>query len=322
MVTGRPPGYNDRAKGEEEIIEALNEGEDTHSGLSERVDVTEGTVSKAVKKLEEKGEVEKYYKEGSVYIRLSEEMTNPIERTLRNLNKTTVRSFLDFEKGRELLTEEVIETIIDIYSLAWYEPASTWNLKIDEKAEDLYEIPGINVYKLLKGLARYFLEAKTLDWKTQDIPRHITFLEPRFLRVCVKHVKKGNEREKEFHNQVDLIKKISQKEKDNPVLFPVVNRCRERNVKDRFEGLLSWLKPLFCSQMELGNEKSVESEPSRGEKEERSLRDMYIDADNLAASVFRGEARTYANDQLARAWRYYLNSDFSKTKGSGKGECA
>lgn len=125
---------------ERAIIEALeDEGPGTFTDVYERVDMAKSTFNDSLKELEDKGEVERYYDKDrkATLIRLSDKLTDPIERTLRHLDNLTVRPLLDLEKARELLDDDsFVKNILDI---ATFEYRDGEFLSYEDKFEEYLE---------------------------------------------------------------------------------------------------------------------------------------------------------------------------------------
>lgn len=139
MKRGRSPKISERKMSERAIIEALEEGPARWQEVYERVDMAKSTFNDSLKELEDKEEVERYYDKDrkATLIRLSDKLTDPIERTLRHLDNLTVRPLLDLEKARELLDDDsFVENILDI---ATFEYRDREFLSYEDKFEEYLE---------------------------------------------------------------------------------------------------------------------------------------------------------------------------------------
>lgn len=286
MSVGRPPEVNrnyDRPKGENQIIEALEEEEYTRSELVDKVKISQGQVTKSVKSLEEKGEVEKYYSKerGDTLIRLSEEMTTPIEKTLRHLDKITVRPLLDLEKGRELLSEDAIKFILSLQSLKWVEKPSIreyrksivevelegttkgWIINDPETVEKSVKELDFTEYDLLRGLAPYYFETRFVKyhkvggeelyetfnehWRDPVEKRLVEEMELLTIRQILDKKKENGDFEYPFFEK--SLEKFYEEKGDNPIFFPVKHICEEGGYRGEMEQLLKWLEPLLSAEI-------------------------------------------------------------------------
>jgi len=316
---------------EKQIKDSLEESAKNITEIAKDAGLAKGTVSDIVNRYEEENKVNRFYdsEKKKVLVELSGELADSVNKTIRHLNNISPSTSLNKEKGGEILKKQVITAIEEISILYSYPENYTrvedtrreleriWIPPITEEPRELKEIPDITEHKLLKALSRYFLESRMSKF---------------FPRVKNLHTVLGRHFEKVETDVINFDtyrRKFPEKKRENPLLFPVLKICRDRNVEKDMENLLSWLEPLLRFETILEPvplHRNVEEYPeeriwakkfrktvaeeiprSSQKDEDRDLDYTSLEGDNLAIAVFIEEARRYADWELAPAWSTYFS---------------
>ncbi len=243
------------------IIERLEkEGSGTFEELCGRIPLARTTLSDGLNELESQGCIERGVepprekgkgKRHRVIIKLSEKgLVSVLARTLRHLENVTPVPLIDFNRGKELLTDDAINAIMVISTL-YLKKTKTQNtpkcphpvrwgcfLETERKAKRLNFTPSrlefeLDECYLLKALARYDVErcrAKIIKYMgTENILVNLSpwglpdYGSPEFPKGGIE---------------------VLEKEIDNPESFPVLGVARKCGVLKKFDALLEWIGPL------------------------------------------------------------------------------
>ena len=207
MHRGRTLRRKGRKPAEDIIMTELEKAPGTFTKLRVRSGLADSTLSEHLKNLEAKGEIAREYRKGELLIKLSDSATSPIEKTLRHLEALAPHN-LDIEVGRELLTNEFVNTFF--YG------------RFEDSKEKLKE-HGIefNEYYLLKILANFNTELRFAEGlnKGENIVSWM-WIDPKLAKL--------------------LKKKI-----EDPELFLALGVARQLGILKQLEDLLDWISPLL-----------------------------------------------------------------------------
>ncbi len=230
------------------IIETLEEAPGTFEEICKRVKLARTTLSEGLTELENQARIERTVeppkergrgKKHRAVISLSGKEMDPVIRALRHLEKVTTVPLIDIERGKELLTDDVVNAILVISTLypekgetpntpECPHPAS-WKCHKDEEV-GLKEVGivfklELDEYHLLKALARYDRE--------------------RFRAGCVEHTGDASDLLKiGLQEWLEREAEVVMKKVSNPETFPMLSVVRKRGVVEKFDALLEWISPL------------------------------------------------------------------------------
>jgi DNA-binding transcriptional ArsR family regulator len=310
MQRGRPLGMQKGNPAERKIIMELEKGSSTFTGLKKQTGIAYSTLSEHLKELEKNGMIEREYKKGKILIRLPYAALTPIERTLRHLESTVPSpQKLDIELGRKLLTDEVVNAILEISTLSsrkfgltpqtpeCHHPTIVQCYKEREGIiKGVFAHLGapfkkleIDEYHLLRALARFYVELCLVNaFKRVEFDR-LSYL----LTIDFPPPEKLTVKDLEAYNQKEQIIQLLKRRKDSEVL-PALEIARLTGTIKQFERLLAWIRPL-----------TEFPDPSLHELINFVwMNDIQIGFPswNLAGEVFRLEISNYFENTLVPSW--------------------
>lgn len=233
------------------IISELEKSSGTFSEILERTKLSRSTLSTALRELDAGGYIERKVelteKEGRkksfrVVIQLKEKKCTPVESTLRHLENLTTHE-LDLEKTRELLTDDVIETVLVISSL---------NIKFIDtpKTPSCFHSSALTCYKDLTEESKKFL-LKHHPWALKFELDEWLLLKAlaRFYTElgCIKYPE-------QFGSKTTTLLKC---EKNNPSVFPAIAEAKRFKTVNQMKKLLELIRPNWEAEVVGGIEKMV-----------------------------------------------------------------
>lgn len=269
-----------------QIIEEIEENGPGHlSELSKRTGLSKSTVHRLRDELDDEGRIQRRLDtEGEkqrILIDVSEKEASPVSRTIRHLKSSAPFSNLDEKKGKEIITEEVKETILKVTNLNWSSSSQEIYSKLIEAergkedrktkqaARKAFAEPELNEYTLLKALARYNSEVKEVP-HSKDCEFHV--LGPgRFINEYLPAWTEVNLTPDEYEAWI----------LEN--MFPATKVIRDRELLEEFDKLLLWIRPLV--QMK-GMRDDLEKRP-------QYWNEVIPSKENLASKVFEKEEKEY-----------------------------
>lgn len=250
---------------EKKIIASLEKSSKSVTDISSDANLAKGTVSDIVDKFEKEAKVKRCYDSETkkILIELSDELQDPVATTLRHLSAASPIVYLDLERGRKLLTDEVIEGVKE---LAQYELTTEYEVEIRE----------LNEVCLLKALSRYYTERYLIRELFQapdifndrhpDLARHLS-------DVFFSEEKKID---------IENLRDFYEKNNENQGILPALSIARERRIGYRLDEIVNWIHPLL-EELHV-----VEKE---GEEKTKGFEIMFTP--NLAASLFWSQVKVY-----------------------------
>lgn len=316
----------------DKIIETIEEVPGTFEELASRVGVARSTFSICASELDREGRIERRIeppkergrgKRHRVIIQLSEKELGSVARTLKHLEKITATPRIDVEKGKEILTDDVIDAILVCSSLSARKPSKTPRLpgcphppmfecyreRVEDRKKRFPDIEErmrkagfnpskfeLNEHKLLTALARFNTELgyiESLNYGLDISP--FGFGLARFPQLW--HLQKN----KRLNN-------LLKRRVENPEMFPIHGVERKTNTIKQFEALLDWIRPLiegleFVEARESYHEDRVKFCGGRdlGKLPGFEMKSISWCTTNLAAHVF-GEEENKHREMLFRLW--------------------
>ncbi len=285
MHEGRPPQSFKKRElrpSERKIIEALEEKEGIFTEVLERVDISKATFSKSLQDLEEKNKVTRYYDSGKVIIRLTEEAADPVERVLRRLDRITERSVLNLDKGRSILSDEIIEWSQTAGNLEWttlvpkeeYEKGVR-GMFIDKTEQAEVLVQGIYVEKEDLGEVAENVGVEETEKSEGTFSLELPFLAA-LARWEIEQSVLGNKPKLHYPPAPEfeeLYKSIDKLKDGGEITLPVTRTADKNGVKNQeIEEILDWISPL--------------------------INPPHFDRPNFAAEFCLREARSWVNDLL------------------------
>ncbi len=318
---------------ERKIEEALEKGPKTFEDLVIETGLARTSLSECLSKMEEEGKIIRKVAPplergpGKRYRILIELVDNtPVGRTLRHLSNISSLIQLDVEKGKEILTNDVIDTILVISSLEirrskkgklldcphsqsfacyreWMEETKEMRETLEGGLKTQYQLfeYSLNEAELIRGLARFNWELLRTELETlftylvSEIPLH-----PGTREAWTYALKKPEELEEFFKDK-----------RDDPEIFPALNVARNYNTTRQLEELLEWIRPVVEGP-EISRVREVY------QKDRKKFYEIYgmpyskissfeIKAiaccgTNLVATLFKQEERSYEEHVLIPLW--------------------
>lgn len=228
------------------------------------------------------------------------------------------------EKWIKLLPEENFKKIAGV---GIEDTKKSWIIS-DKQVDKPIEELDFTEYDLLNGLAQYYFETRFVKYHNKnEVELYRTFDErafkeyrrnkkekrkakkigkqgPRLLLESILWEGEENSQNRDFIFLEETLKDFYEKEKNNPIFFPVKYVCEERGFTKELEQLLKWIEPLLSP--------SFPDEPKTDKETIEKLEKLGIpwgppeprlgSGDNLAGIVFLREAQTHADDRLRPAW--------------------
>ncbi len=284
----------------EKIILVLKENPSTFEELRKKTKLPKSTVSVYLSKLENekcierkrvprkkrKGKQRRYERRYEILIQLSPKFFAPAETVLRSLKSVVPK--LDVERGRELLTDDVVEVVLKIAAKDW-DPVER---KFDES--DFIVKGKLDESILIIGLARYSFEA--------SVPGEIKSLEriesgklivdkrtpfESFIFECAEEYRMAPSK---------LLEDFYRRAKCRNV-FPALTEAKDNGVTERLGALLDWLSPCLSPKFKPSDLKAWLK---------------FEAAPNLVASMFRWAHETYVREHIIPAWSFALEKYMEK----------
>lgn len=291
------------------VLKGLEEDKGlTYSELFEKSDLSsKRTFNERLQELEDKGIVLRDHinpDEGraKTVIKLSPDAReDSIRRTVSHLSSISPYGNLPFEEGRKWLTEEGKELLWTIATRNWLEESGEfiiereefWKtkeiVKEDGSRTKLHELFEFNEYWLIRGLARYYVEAHLIPMLAEGRKAGE--------KVFPKTLKETEEGEEEhdytlyfeffkdlfpFDNQKELAEFYEKELKNGSDLLPVVKEVGNSDLEKNLEELLKWIRPLLSVP-------HIRAEGDSGR--------------NLVSAVFQNERDEYIKEVLNPAWK-------------------
>jgi len=265
---------------ETNIVQALEKFPMTFEELVKETGRARITVAEGLAELEKQGRIERKVepplsgkRRHRIVIHLTEKELTPLERALRHLEGITAAQKIDIESGRKLLTDDVVQAILEITSLEWnpaeeeFEPTPSLSLGFDEAV-------------LVVALARYHFEARVV------------------LRIDNPHdslqrlfIERSKEPEK-------LLGQFYKAHRRDPRVFPALEVARKRRVDKELDALLDWIEPHVFLRYRREEEPidTFETIPDISD----AMR--FVAAPNFIASAFRLAQKEYISSHVIPAW--------------------
>ncbi len=157
------------------IIDALRAyGPMSFAELTEKTGIPKSSLSMALKEMEDLKEINRdsvpredkkgRQRHNKILIKLSPTLADPAYSTLDSLANVSPLVHLDIEAGKKILTDDVVQSAIEISNLRWSIKSNRITSKIDLRIAD----PELTELTLLKALARYMAENRELCRSPHD----------------------------------------------------------------------------------------------------------------------------------------------------------
>lgn len=220
------PRFGDYRFTERVVLEVLEYGDFRFTDIKKMSGISKPALSRALKSLEEKGSIERYYEEGKILIRLSGVEATPVGKTLRHLKRMSNLDLLDLRSGRELFTKDIVEGLKE---LAQYELTTEHGAEIRELDETV----------LLKALSRYYTERYLIPQLFRDpdlfIERHPDLARHLDDLIFIEGGKIDLEDLKDFY----------EKNKETREILPALSIARKKHIGHGLEKIVNWIHPLL-----------------------------------------------------------------------------
>lgn len=267
---------------------------------------------------------QRHYK---LIIQLTPDLLNPKARVLYCLANISPLAPLNFKKGAELLTDNLVGSLLVISTLhpnpekiplapdcphspalACYKDISERVKKVFPNYQQLISETKLDEYRFLKGLSRFNYELICVELSDRGIAP-----------LDLKLARRGLYSYK--NDFIELLKRGT----EDPEVFPALGVARQTGMAEQFERMLDWIMPLIAGPEFVEARKAYREDRVKfyGGRDLGQLPGMEVKSivwptmSNLAGIFFFQEESNW-EDVLIRLWAQKLRSSIAGRKGKGR----